>query len=454
MLTFGTAITLAIQRSMTDDVVQNKLMNDKEVVNEFIKYTLSKYNKLEYARRSIEIAHKLKDMLGLRVSLYNDSILLADSSDIQEDMPDLVKRIALKGETGLLRGPEYLYFAFPLEKLGAVRLSYPLSSINKIVVRTQILILTTGLLILVVFLLIANYVARKLTQPIVELNNQVKMVHDKDYIIDLEPSSKDEIGELVISFNDMSRKIHDNINQLNQMVENEKRLKELQRSFLNNVTHEFKTPLTSIIGYSDLVNQYSDDPNLLKNAAYTIKSEGERLLHMVEKLLFLSSLEHIDMAIKYEEVSVCDLVNECVDALRLKAESQNITINKNISCFDSVLGDYEKLYSMLINILDNSIKYNKPKGYIDIYVDKEDNYIRLKIEDTGIGIPSEDVDKVFEPFYRVDKNRSRKIGGSGLGLSIVKEIVHLHKGKIDIKSGKNCGTVITVFIPFLCDSAA
>ncbi len=447
MLTFGVSATLAIQSNLTDEVVQGKLMNDKKVVDEFIKYTLQRYNDIEFTRRSIEISHKLKDMLGLRVSLYNNNILLADSSDMQEEMPYLVQNYALNGEISYTKDDEYLYFAFPLEKLGAARLAYPLESINKIILRTQISIFYTGLIILMIFLLAANYFAKLFSQPIIQLNNQIKKVRDGDYLINMQHGSRDEIGELVLSFTDMANKIHNNIEQLNQMVENEKHMKELQRSFMNNVTHEFKTPLTSIIGYSDLLNQYNDDPVLLENAARTIKSEGERLLLMVEKLLYLSSLEHVGLVAKYEEFCIDDLLNDCIAAIRLKAENNSLKLIKDTACEGVICGDYEELYSMLINVLDNAIKYNKQGGIIAIEAALEDDWLKLVVTDTGIGIPLEDLAKVYEPFYRVDKNRSRKIGGNGLGLAIVKEIVNLHKGSINIESKKDVGTSIKILLP-------
>lgn len=445
LVLLAVAIPVGIEKSMMVDA-ENKLQDAKKVTEIIISQNLKSYKEDELKKVSMDIVNELGNMLNLRVSIYNSTIMLADSSNLFEEMPTEAS-IALKGETNYRRTRDNIYFAFPLKDIGAVRIIYPLDMINEITDQAKSLITVLGLSILALSVIGAGILARRFSRPITDLNNQAKRIKDGEYNLKVQSKSHDEIGELTQSFIEMSGEVKNRINQLELMVERERQLKDLQRNFLNSVTHEFKTPLTSIIGYADLLKQYKDDPALLEDAVRIIRAEGERLYQMVEKVLYLSRVGKFDFSLEIGEFNVQELINKSIEGVSIRARNQDVSIHRNINYQGVMSGDFEMLYRMFVNLLDNAIKYNREGGEVSLDVTRQDAWIRIFVRDTGIGIGREHVERIFEPFYREDKNRSRKIGGDGLGLSIVKEIVEKHGGRISISSEKNKGTEVTVLLP-------
>lgn len=215
-----------------------------------------------------------------------------------------------------------------------------------------------------------------------------------------------------------------------------------RREFTANVSHELKTPLQSIIGAAELLEndiiKEEDRPHFISN----IRKEASRLVDLIEDIIRLSQMdEHMEM--EKEEVSLCKIANEVRETLLDAATNKNIVIE--VYGEDAnMIGVYSLLYEMLYNLCDNAIKYNNPGGYVKIFIEDVNNNIILRVEDNGIGISKEHHEKIFERFYRVDKSHSKASGGTGLGLAIVKHAVLLHDGKIIVKSKVNKGTVIEV----------
>ncbi|MEC9488325.1 MAG: HAMP domain-containing sensor histidine kinase, partial [Halanaerobium sp.] len=227
----------------------------------------------------------------------------------------------------------------------------------------------------------------------------------------------------------------------------EKKLKNLQHDFLSSVTHEFKTPLTSIIGYADLLNKYGEDEELVNKGIRTIRKQSERLYRLVEKVLYLSSIDKYNFEPELETFPVNDLIRESMAGIRIKANNRGILIRTDLQYGGELEGDFNLLYRMMINILDNAIKYNVEGGQVEIITEKKDEWLKLTVRDSGISIDPEHLERIFEPFYREEKDRARTTGGDGLGLSIVKEITEAHQGKIEIKSHQGLGTEVVVWLP-------
>ncbi|GHV91595.1 sensor histidine kinase [Spirochaetia bacterium] len=217
---------------------------------------------------------------------------------------------------------------------------------------------------------------------------------------------------------------------------------QMRREFSANVSHELKTPLTSIYGYAEML--YNGIVKESDHHAFfgKIKDEAARLIALIEDIILISELDENTGAETFEEVSLSAIAAEAAEALSLKASEHRVTVS--ISGDASMSAGRSMIYEMFYNLIDNAIKYNKPGGTVLVTVSQREDTIELAIADTGIGIPDDAQSRVFERFYRVDKSRSKKTGGTGLGLAIVKHIVLLHKGKMALKSSCDQGTVVTI----------
>lgn len=221
---------------------------------------------------------------------------------------------------------------------------------------------------------------------------------------------------------------------------------ELRREFTSNVSHELKTPLTTIYGISDMlvggIVKPADIPGFAKN----IRDEAGRMITLIQDILKLSQLDENTFSDQRERVDLYELAQSAAERLRPQADEKHVTI--------SVTGERSEftgiatvLEEMIYNLVDNAVKYNKQGGRADVDVRSSGDDIVVTVSDTGIGVPADSIDRVFERFYRADKSHSRKIGGTGLGLSIVKHGVSLHGGSITVKSSEGSGTTFTMALP-------
>ena len=227
------------------------------------------------------------------------------------------------------------------------------------------------------------------------------------------------------------------------------KLDSMRKRFVADVSHELKTPITSIMGYADTLLATEDvDYETNKKFLQRISTEAERMSRLISDLLTLSKYDSAKTQIEKTEFDLGELVKDNFEALELEMKKKN----QNGECFVTsnvppVVADRNGIERVVINVLTNAIKYTPEGGSIKAYVGFVYNDAYIKIIDTGIGIPKEDLDKVYERFYRVDKARTREMGGTGLGLSIVKEILDQNDGMIDIKSEVGKGTEVVIRIP-------
>ncbi len=224
-----------------------------------------------------------------------------------------------------------------------------------------------------------------------------------------------------------------------------KNVEKIKKDFVINVSHELRTPLAAIKGYTETLRDEADaGPS--KKYVEIIERNTDRLINIVNDLLLLSSLEE-KPALELEDIDLEDFLEDVIKIFdrRLKDKELSLVLHVNEN-LPTIKADLFKLEQMLINLLDNAVKYTD-RGKITVSLDVQDKRVRIRVADTGIGIPKDDIPRIFERFYVVDKSRSRKYGGTGLGLSIVKHIVLLHHGAIDIESDLGKGTKVTVTIP-------
>ena len=226
------------------------------------------------------------------------------------------------------------------------------------------------------------------------------------------------------------------------------KLDNMRKEFIADVSHELKTPITSIMGYADTLLEEEYDKETQSKFLSVIASEARRMAKLVTDLLTLSKNDSNKNVVKKEQFDLGELVKKCQDKLAIEIKKKN----HNVNCFVTadvppVYADKDGIERVVLNILSNAIKYTPDNGIIKVYVGFVYNDAYIKVIDNGIGIPEEDLDRIFERFYRVDKARSRELGGTGLGLSIAKEILDRNKGSIDIKSKVGEGTEVVIRIP-------
>jgi two-component system phosphate regulon sensor histidine kinase PhoR len=227
------------------------------------------------------------------------------------------------------------------------------------------------------------------------------------------------------------------------------RLEKLRRDYLANVSHQFKTPLTIIQGYAEtLLNSDLKKPHLIRDFLATIHDNAGRLSQMTEDLLKMSEMDEGGLRLHFEEVSLREIVDECLVMLRPMADQLGIQIQNTLPReLPIVEADPLRLKEIVQNLLDNAIQYSHPGGTVSIHTEREPGHLRLSIRDTGIGISQEDKARVFDRFYRTEDGRSKKAGGTGLGLAIVKHLVDAHRGRIEVESTPNQGSTFTVSLP-------
>ena len=231
------------------------------------------------------------------------------------------------------------------------------------------------------------------------------------------------------------------------IIEHE-RLDNMRKEFVADVSHELKTPITSIMGYSDTLLEGEYDEQTQKEFLGVIASEARRMAKLVTDLLELSRIDNNKKKIKKESFDLGKLVKDSQAKLAIEIKKKNHQVENFVTAdVPPVFADKDDIQRVVLNILTNSIKYTPEGGLIKIYVGFVYNDAYIKIIDNGIGIPEDDLNRIFERFYRVDKARSREFGGSGLGLAIAKEILDKNGGSIDIKSKVGEGTEVVIKVP-------
>lgn len=226
-----------------------------------------------------------------------------------------------------------------------------------------------------------------------------------------------------------------------------KKAEKMRSEFFSNVSHELKTPITSIKGYSELLAQgYVKDEKKQQEMLYKIQNEVDSISSLINDILMLSRIENMDLKVEMIPMKMKPIVEEVLESYEVEIQKHHIQIHNDFE--DMIyIGNHQQIYTLFNNIIGNAIKYNKENGSVDIHIIEEENAMKVIVKDTGIGIPLADQSRIFERFYRVDKGRSKQRGGTGLGLAIVKHIVSNYNGTIHLESELNVGTTIEIVLP-------
>lgn len=234
-----------------------------------------------------------------------------------------------------------------------------------------------------------------------------------------------------------------------QDITQEHNLDKMRKEFVANVSHELKTPITTIKSYTETLMIDDVDEAYKKKFLTVIDEECDRMSRLVSDLLQLSNIDYKKTKWNKEKLYINEIIEDIISKLKIMANEKNISMTFNSDKNYYTYADKDGLIQVFQNIIINSIKYTENNGYVKVNMTKEDPYVVIEIIDNGIGIPKEDIDRVFDRFYRVEKGRSRDLGGTGLGLSIAKEIIEAFDGKIQIESENLTGTIVKIKLPLL-----
>jgi signal transduction histidine kinase len=296
---------------------------------------------------------------------------------------------------------------------------------------------------LVITAFLSLLLAKTMVTPIQSLTRAAELVASGNFSDKLDTEASDEIGVLTRTFNNMADRLENTLDDL-------KKSEQMRREFVANVSHELRTPITSIRSYAEtLGNAGGTIPaETEQRFLQVILNESDRMTKIVQDLLTLSRFDAGSFEFTFEWFSFEKSVRDVYSATLLEAQNHRHTFSLEfMSPLPKIRGDQARIEQVLINMVSNAIKYTPDGGRISLTAGAREGRVWSTVRDNGIGIPEEDVDRVFERFYRVDKARSRESGGTGLGLSIAQEIVSRHDGEIELQSRQGGGTAITVWLP-------
>lgn len=292
---------------------------------------------------------------------------------------------------------------------------------------------TISLVIAVVTLVMSAFFSKMLTARIAALLRAIRIVGEGEYGHRLQPVGRDEMAQLAGEFNSLTDRL--------QSTE------EVRRRFVSDASHELKTPLASIRLLADSILQTDEmDPEMVRDFVGDIGSEAERLTRITEHLLSLTRLDSLPAGERWA-VDVSQVTERTVALLQPVADAAGITVEQSLKPSALILCTEDDLSQICFNLVENAIKYNFRGGKVFVSVYRDGDQVLLEVGDTGMGIPEEDLPKVFNRFYRVDKARSRAAGGTGLGLSIVRDTARRHDGWVTARPRNPEGSLFTVGFP-------
>ncbi len=336
-------------------------------------------------------------------------------------------------------GSWFIDAAVPIIKggrtVGAVYLIQSGDSTEEVILHIRNALFILGGLIIVFVGIFSASMASVLTLPIERFTKFINNM-PKDSLQHVQINSRDEIGQLAIAFN----------NLIDRMAE----LEDKRRIFVSNASHELKTPLSIIKLLSDsLIQTENPDPEFIKEFLSDMNKEVERLTRIIERLLDMTQMDSSQTSMQFIHTDIREIVQEVYDKLTPLAKNKDISLSLNQPDTEVILPvERDTLTEAVYNIADNSIKYTEPGGNVAISLSRDLGNVYIAVSDTGIGIPKEEVQKIFDRFYRVDKARARETGGTGLGLSIALDAVKLHNGHIEVKSEEAAGSRFTIALPY------
>jgi len=446
------------QNMITDDLIGLKKNSNIYVRQAFLINHFTN-DDLYFGQMAEEIVSDLKRATSSEVSAYTvDGVLLhASSNEAFAGATDEDLKQALEGKTAYTitykQGTAAVHYSYPViidgSHVGILRFAKDFSLLyeqSDIILKT-ITYLAFG--ILAVAFLFSYLLSRNLTIPLVKLSNASSevMQGNLDVRIDVKPTRRDEIGRLAANFNEMIGQIKQQIARIERDRDRLERLNRQRKTFFDNVTHELKTPLTSILGYAEIIRQQGEsDRAFFEKGMNHVVQESERLHGMVLRLLELS--RETAGSEEFKQVDTGQLLRDTCEALTFKAKRYHKSIDSEIEEGLHVYGQEDRIRQIFINLLDNAIKYSKPHSEIEVQAKRAGEQVRYRFANLGETIPPEQLNEIFEPYYVPERHGAKETGSVGLGLGIVKSIVDDHGGTVRMTSENELTTVV-VELPFM-----
>jgi len=348
-------------------------------------------------------------------------------------------------------GVKFLYVASPIPE-GAVRLAVPLKDIDAQVVEIRNQLLASVAIAFLPAIIVAAFFARYVSARLAAIIDYAGKLARGEFEARLAGGGRDELGMLVRQLNDTGEKLQEMFEALQREHAELEKVERVRKDFVINVSHELRTPLASIQGYTETLLEgaiHDKDHNI--RFLNIIRSNAERLARLTADLMTLSRLELKSTRFQFASYYVNDLVSDCVDSMRPMAEKKHIAlVIEPTSDLAELFCDSEAVHQVMSNLMDNALKYTPENGEIRVsakQIGGDPEMIEIGVRDTGIGIPPEDLPRLFERFYRVDKARSREMGGTGLGLAIVKHLVRAQGGAVRVESEVGNGSTFLLTLP-------
>ncbi len=329
-----------------------------------------------------------------------------------------------------------IYAAIPIIEngnwIGFIRISTSISYIEKTIYRLRSYVIFIFIFSIPISFLISIFLARTISRPLIEMTKVAKKISSGDLnsrvII---KRRKDEIGILVNTFN--------------EMVDRLKAIHDERKTLFDNISHELMTPITTIRGFVETICEGKvKDKKVTEECFELIKKESDYLEGLIEELQFVSQIDGLSVKYDFKPLKITEVILDVEDTISIKAREKNINIHNDfVEEYPYIKGDYRTLRRVFINLLDNAVKYSFEGSKIFVSARRMDKFLKVMIEDQGIGIDPRYKEKIFERFYRIEDD-SRSCKGLGLGLSIVKEILNAHGACIEIDSQPNKGSKFTI----------
>lgn len=467
------ALTYCVNR-LNNSRNENQIQKDIEILRDttdvYVRQTLllnsANNNEESFSELSTSIISDLYGA-GLRhVAIYtNQGNYLSSSRNTlftTKYMADLVKATEGKAAYTIVRDNKNIlivYFSMPAivagNQVGIVRYYMDYTDMLLDGRESTSTILRVTIVIFILTFIFVTLLIQMLLSPIQQLatvSNQVTddlnegSFEENQYLCLQKSKRRDELGDLTNNYRVMLQTVQGQLDKLSSDKNEIYALMENRKEFYDNVTHELKTPLTTIHGYAQLLQDNgSEDEELFQKGVQSILDEAERLHRMVIQLLEMST--NVERQI-WMQVSITELLRDVSDAMNLKAKRYGSHIELYTTENISTLAQKERLREVFVNVLDNAIKYGDNPQTIQVNICKEDKWIKVHIINEGRGMSEQEISHIFEPFYRVDKQYSREQGSAGLGLSICIQIMKEHNGNIEVVSEAGKTTTFIIQLPY------
>lgn len=379
-----------------------------------------------------EGVHEKLNNDGLRITLVDvDGEVLYDSVEDEEKMDNHrgrpeIERAFMTGEGRGMRksttsAKHTFYYAMQLSDGNVLRIGKVSSSVYHLMWNMAALILGVGVCVFGICVLFAKRLTINIVEPIEKMADNIVLVDEAEVYEEMRP------------FVSTIKQQH--IDILNHA--------KMRQEFTANVSHELKTPLTAISGYAELIESGMTNGQDTQHFANEIHRSAERLQRLINDIIKLSELDDSDLKLEFETLDLYEMGKNCISLMDMQAQKNEVTLMLEGTPVQ-ISGNRTLIEELLYNLCSNAVRYNKRGGTVTILVTTENGRPTISVKDTGIGIPKEHQDRIFERFYRVDKSRSKSTGGTGLGLAIVKHIVAQHDAQIELNSEEGVGTEIKV----------